>query len=78
MPRVRDILIHVYVDTAQRKRTCKRSGSAISKGEACLVIKTGPMGSPYSYNSDSAQLILNAAWKKLVTLYVQLSLTPPS
>jgi hypothetical protein len=78
MPKVRDILIHVHVDTALRRRICKRSGHAIAKGQHCLVVKTGPMRSPYPYDAESAQQILNAAWKKLLTLYTQLSLPPPS
>lgn len=77
MSKIRDILKHVSVETAQRKRTCHRSAKDIAMGENCLVIKTGPMNSPQSYNSESAKAILDSAWAKLRALYADLNLPPP-
>lgn len=78
MSKIRDILKHVSVERAQRKRTCHRSSKDITMGESCLVIKTGPMNSPQSYKSDSAKAILDSAWTKLRGLYADLNLPPPS
>lgn len=77
MPKIRDILGHVSVETAQRKRCCQRSSQPIVMGESCLVIKTGPMNSPQSYKTESAKQILDRAWAKLRGLYVGLNLQPP-
>jgi hypothetical protein len=77
MPKIRDILGQVSVETAQRKRTCQRSSEPIVMGENCLVIKTGPMNSPQSYKSASARQILDSAWAKLHRLYAELNLQPP-
>ena len=43
MPRVRNILGHVSVEVAARKRRCHRSGGThgILVGDACLVVKDG-------------------------------------
>ena len=77
MPKIRDVLVHVSVETAQRKRTCQRSSKPIVMGENCLVIKTGPMNSPQSYQSESAKQILDSAWIKLCGLYAAMNLEPP-
>lgn len=78
MSKIRDILKHVSVETAQRQRTCNRSSKLIPMGERCLVIKTGPMNSPQSYKSDSAKAILDSAWTRLRALYADLNLPTPS
>lgn len=78
MPKVRDILVHVSVETAQRKRTCQRTSKPIVMGEGCLVVKTGPMNSPQSYKSEAAKQILDSAWIKLRGLYVELNLQQPT
>ena len=78
MPKIRDVLGHVSVETAQRKRTCQRSSKPIVMGENCLVVKTGPMNSPQSYGSASAKQILDSAWTKLRGIYVELNLEPPA
>ena len=78
MPQIRDILVHVSVETAKGQRKCSRNKKrAIHKGEACLGIKTGPMSSPYSYSRESAKPMLDGAWKKLGSLYAELGLDPP-
>lgn len=78
MPKVRDILGHVSVEAAQRKRRCRRTSKQIVMGEVCLVIKTGPMNSPQSYEIESARQILDCAWKRLRALYGELNLHAPS
>lgn len=40
MPKVRDILVHVTVEEAVRKRKCHRSGAhCVAAGEVCLVVR---------------------------------------
>jgi hypothetical protein len=40
MPKVRDILVHVTVEEAVRKRKCHRSGAhRVAAGEVCLVVR---------------------------------------
>jgi hypothetical protein len=79
MPAIRDILKHVSVEKAARKRRCRRDDKrSITKGEQCLVIKTGPTNDPYSYSREHAKAILDRAWAKLENLYVDLDLVPPS
>jgi hypothetical protein len=78
MPAVRNILTHVCVETAARKRRCRRdAGRSIAKGERCLVIKTGPTNDPYSYSREHAKAILDCAWIKLKNLYAELELAVP-
>jgi hypothetical protein len=79
MPKIRDILVHVCVEQAERQRKCRRNTSHhISKGEMCLVVKTNPTNDDYSYSHEPAKAMLDAAWIKLKSLYVGLGLTPPS
>lgn len=77
MPKIRDVLAHISVETAQRKRTWQRSSKPFVMGENCLVIKTCPMNSPQSYKTESAKQILDCAWTKLRGLYAELNLQPP-
>ena len=78
MPKIRDILVHVSVETARGKRHCHRTRArTIEKGELCLVVKTGPMNAPYSYSAENAKQMLDDAWKKLQSLYKDLNLAPP-
>jgi hypothetical protein len=78
MPKTRDILVHVTVEQAQRQRICRRHNAhKVSKGELCLVIATNDTNDPYSYCVDAAKPILDAAWAKLLSLYVNLGLSPP-
>jgi hypothetical protein len=79
MPKVRDVLIDVRVEQAQRQRKCRRSAAhLITKGEMCLVIRTNATNDPYSYCRDAAKPMLDAAWAKLKSFYVELGLAPPS
>jgi hypothetical protein len=78
MPRVRDILVHVDVEQAQRQRKCRRNTShLIAKGEMCLVVRPGPTNDDYSYSRAAAKAMLDAAWVKLKGLYAGLGLAPP-
>ncbi len=79
MPKVRDILVHVKIEQAQRQRKCRRNTSLlIAKGEWCLVVRTNATNDDYSYSRDAAKPMLDAAWTKLNTLYQGLGLIPPS
>ncbi len=78
MPKVRDILVHVDVEQAQRQRKCRRNTAhVIAKGEMCLVVRTGPTNDDYSYSRAAAKAMLEAAWVKLKDLYAGLGLAPP-
>ena len=78
MPKLRDILVHVSVEQAQRQRKCRRdTNHVIAKGEMCLVVKTNPTNDDYSYSRKPAKAMLDAAWHKLKSLYASLGLTPP-
>lgn len=79
MPRIRDILVHVSVEEAQRQRKCRRDTSrTIAKGERCLVVKTNPTNDPYSYSIEHARPMLDLAWRKLRRIYADLGLLPPT
>ena len=78
MPKVRDILVHVRVEQAQRQRKCRRNTThRIAKGEMCLVVKTNSTNDDYSYSVTAAKAMLDAAWLKLKMLYESLGLTFP-
>jgi len=79
MPKIRDILVHVSVEQAERQRICRRHNThKVTKGETCLVILTNPTNDAYSYCSEAAKPILDAAWAKLQSLYSNLGLVPPT
>lgn len=80
MPKIRDILVHVEVEQAQRQRICRRHKNKhkITKGEPCLVIATNDTDDPYSYCVEASKQILDAAWVKLNSFYVAMGLTPPA
>lgn len=78
MPKVRDILVDVKIEQAQRQRRCRRNTShTIAKGEWCLVVRTNATNDDYSYSRDAAKPMLDAAWAKLKILYKGLELNPP-
>jgi hypothetical protein len=72
MPAVKDILRHVRVEQAQRKRKCNRHPSkhVISKGELCLVVQNG-QDEP-NYCLPCADEILALAQRNLQVLIQQL------
>lgn len=79
MPKIRDILIDVCVEQAKRQRICRRHTQRhkVNSGEMCLVIATNDTDDPYSYCLEASKEILDAAWIKLLSLYVQLGLASP-
>ena len=79
MPKVRDILVDVRIEQAQRQRTCRRNAAhVIAKGDWCLVVRTNATNDDYSYSRDAAKPMLDAAWVKLRALYEGLGLAPPN
>ena len=79
MPKLRDILVNVKVEQAERQRKCRRNKKQlISKGEMCLVVRTNPTNDDYSYSCEAAKPMLDAAWSKLKDIYAKLGLTPPA
>lgn len=79
MPKIRDILVHVSVEQAQRQRICRRHKThKVSKGDMCLVIVTNETNDDYSYCLEAAKPILDAAWARLLSLYAELGFTPPA
>jgi len=78
MAKVRDILIDVKIEQAQRQRKCRRSKShIITKGEWCLVVRTNATNDDNSYSRDAAKPMLDAAWAKLNVFYERLGFLPP-
>lgn len=78
MPKVKAVLGHVSVETAQRRRNCSRhkSGKAahpISKDEACLVVQDAD-GSMHNYCEESAEEILDLAANDLAALRTALGI----
>jgi hypothetical protein len=79
MPKVRDILVDVRIEQAQRQRKCRRNAAhVIAKSEWCLVVRTNATNDDYSYSRDAAKPMLDAAWVKLKALYEGLGLDLPN
>jgi hypothetical protein len=70
MPAIRNILGHVSVETAEKKRKCHRKPGkhSIPKGESCLVVRGGPYNSPKNYCHECAPEILDKAQASLTKL----------
>jgi hypothetical protein len=73
MAAVRDILIHVEVQTASGKRKChhKPQQHAIKKDQRCLAIHDKD-GGRKNYCPECAMDILNRAEKTLASFYQEL------
>jgi len=69
MPAVRDILVHVEIQVAQRVRIChrQRKGCGVAKSQQCLVIYDASGGGK-NYCPTHALEILTAATTKLAYL----------
>lgn len=69
MPAVRDILVHVEIEVAQRVRIChrKRQGCGVAQNQQCLVIYEAS-GGRKNYCPPHALEILTAAKAKLVAM----------
>lgn len=70
MPKIREVLGHVSVQTAGRKRKCTRKPAAhsIAKGDECLVIRGGPYNAEQSYCGECAEPILATAEQHIAQL----------
>jgi hypothetical protein len=70
MPKVREVLAHVSVETAERRRICHRNreSHAIAKGEVCLVIRETASSGSKNYCRVCAAPILGQAVQDLVDL----------
>lgn len=78
MPKVKAVLGHVSIETAQRRRQCSRHKSgdlahSIIKDELCLVVKNSD-GSTNNYCQEAAEDILKLAANDLVTLRTALGI----
>jgi hypothetical protein len=69
MPAVRDILVHVKIEVAQRVRIChrKRRGCGVAKNQQCLAIYKAD-GGRKNYCPPHALEILAAARAKLAAM----------
>jgi hypothetical protein len=76
MPKVREVLAHVSVETAERRRICHRNreSHAIAKGEPCLVIREAASSGSKNYCRVCAAPILGQAAQDLVDLRAALGL----
>ena len=72
MPRPKQLVKRAIVEVAKRRRTCRFSGAAISKGLPCLVVREGPRErSCYSREVGLEMIVL--ARERLVELEEQLA-----
>lgn len=74
MPKVREVLKHVSVEEAQRRRKCHRKTAThvIAKGDVCLVVKDESSGSSKNYCPECAEPILDRAQGDLDALRAHL------
>ena len=74
MTRVRDLLVHVRVETARGTRKCRRNKRhSIRRGEVCLVVVEGPPKTHKNYCTGCATEILAKASAKLTGLTAELT-----
>jgi hypothetical protein len=65
----RDIIKHVDIETAQRKRNCSRSRKhEIIGGDICIVIQEGAFSGSKNYCVECGLEILKAAEVRLASL----------
>lgn len=76
MPRTRQVLKHVSVEAAQRKRKCYRKPDTheIARGGLCLVIKDAASGGKSNYCPECAEPILDLAQNDLDQLRAELGI----
>lgn len=75
MAKVRDVLKHVTVERAARRRVCRRSRGKhhISKGEMCIVVRGTMRNQTKSYCATCGQEILDAASARLRDIRLELA-----
>ena len=78
MGAIRDIIIHVDVEVAARRRTChhNRQDHCIVLGQKCLVVRDSD-GGRKNYCPLCAMEILRKAERKLAALQLQFGADPP-
>ena len=70
----RDVLKHVCVEIAERRRKCHRDKKhSISKGEKCLVVAEGSFGGAKNYCTQCAAPILSAIAAKHRKLLLEIA-----
>jgi hypothetical protein len=72
MGQIKSMLKRCEVETAERKRTCRRTGSAIAQGQKCLVIFDGPRDR-HCYCSGVALEMIRASLARLQEIEKQIS-----
>ena len=79
MPKIRDVLNHVWVVTTKGKRRCSRNGEHhIPPGGLCLMIRTGPGNFRHSYCPKCGLEILVTATNRLRHIEASLDQSPTS
>ncbi len=74
MAKPRDILVHVSIDQAVRKRKCHHSKKhGVSAGAKCLLVRERNNLGSKNYCADCAREILGAAGQKLAGLSQELT-----
>jgi len=74
MAKTRDVLVHVSIDVAIRKRKCHRSKKhGVAAGERCLLIRESSGLGSKNYCVECAKDILDAANRKLSSLSQEFS-----
>lgn len=71
MRRVKSLLKKIDVEVAKGKRTCTNNGSAICKGEICIVVKDG-IHDQHPYCREVALRMIEVARGRLVEIEEQL------
>lgn len=76
MAKVREVLGHVSIETAERRRICHRNREShtIAKGETCLVVREAASSGSKNYCRVCAAPILEQAAQDLVDLRAALGL----
>lgn len=70
MPKIRDVLTHVFVECAARTRICHRNRTehSIAKGVKCLVVKDPSTQGSKNYCGECAKEIIKAAKMRLAEI----------
>ena len=75
MAKVRQLVNHLEIETAQRRRIChhSRSKHSIEQGDRCLVIRNPDGAGSKNYCIDCATAILDRAEQDLAELRARLT-----
>jgi hypothetical protein len=72
MGKIKSMIKKCVVETAEHKRTCRRTGNAIPRGERCLVIFDGPRAR-HCYSRTIALEMVGASQAQLQGIVTDLS-----